>query len=167
MHAIERFSLERHAGPYESWPRRTRLFDRGAPTQLAIPAYVLLHQFEVPGGFLLVLDDDCPHEEFTTFCLLGADLRLLSRRWLGVPYASFFLRAIEWVDERRFVADFGDEPAAATAWERARSAYHGDWAPARVGFVLRSRGIPYLFPRLALRNPRRWPAACARFETMH
>jgi len=144
MHAIERFSLERHAGPYESWPRRTRLLDAGAPTGLALPAYVLLHQFQVPCGFLLVLDDNCPHEEITTFCLLTADLRVLSRRWLGAPYATFYLDAIEWVDERRFVADFGD---------------------CRRGFVLRSRGIPYLLPRLALRDPRCWPAARVRFET--
>jgi hypothetical protein len=41
-------------------------------------------QFGVPCDFLLVLDDDCPHEEVTTFCLLGAN-RALSQRWLGVP----------------------------------------------------------------------------------
>ena len=86
MQPIERFSLERHSGPYETWPYRTRLLDGGAPTGLALPAYVLLHQFEVPGGFLLVLDDDCPHEEITSFCLLSADLRVAkcafrSRRW--------------------------------------------------------------------------------------
>jgi hypothetical protein len=144
IHAIERFSLERHAGPYETWPRRTRLLDGGAPTRLALPAYALLHQFQVPCGFLLVLDDDCPNEEITTFCLLSAELRVLSRRWLGVPYGSFFLLAIEWIDARRFVADFGDE---------------------RRGFVLRARGIPYLFPRLSMRAARGWPAAHSRFET--
>ena len=159
MHAIERFSLERHAGPYESWPRRTRLLDRGAPTGVALPAYVLLHQFEVQRGFLLVLDDDCPHEEITTFCLLSADLRVLSRRWLGVPYGSWFLRAIEWIDERRFVGDFRDDPLA----EPRPRAECTD----RVGFVIRSRGIPYLRPRLGMFDARRWPAARARFETRH
>jgi hypothetical protein len=143
-HELDRFALERHAGAYATWPARSRLLDRGAPTRLALPGYALLHQFQVPGGFLLVLDDDCPHEEVTTFCLVSAELRVLSRRALGVPYGSFYLRAIEWIDARRFVADFG-----------------GD----RRGFVLRTRGIPYLLPRLSLRAARGWPEARMRFET--
>ena len=165
MHPIDRFALERHAGPYESWPHRTRLLDRAAPTQLKLGGYALLHQFEMAGGFLLVLDDDCPHEEITSFYLLGPDLRVLSRRWLGVPYGSFFLRAIEWIDERRFVADFSDgEQVAAEQIERS-SARQPTWD--RVGFEFRSRGIPFVRPRLGLYADPRWPAPRARFETRH
>jgi hypothetical protein len=163
MHAIDRFSLERHTGPYDTWPRRTLLLDRGTPTKIKLPAFVLLHQFEVPGGYLLVLDDDCPHEEITTFCLLDPHLRVHSRRWIGVPYGSFYLRAIEWIDERRFVADF-DWPS--DDGQPKPPPKPTQWPPNdRLGFVIRSRGIPYLWPRLAMRDPTRWPPARLRIET--
>ena len=72
------FSLERHAGPYETWPLRTRLWVDGTPSPLRIPGYALLHQFATPNGHLLVTDCECPFEEATSFVLLDKKSQLLS-----------------------------------------------------------------------------------------
>lgn len=102
--AVERvdlFALERHAGPYEKWPLRTRLLVRGEPSATQVPGYELLHQFRTPQGFLLVTDWDCPFEEGTNFILLEqATLRILARRELAVPYGSFLLDRFEWIDDQ-------------------------------------------------------------------
>jgi len=129
---ISRFALEAHPGPYEKWPSRSRLLDAGAPTRRRIPGYTLLHQYELPDGYLLVTDYDCPFEEMTVFTLLGPDLRTLSCRRIGAPYNSFLLTGLEWNGEREFVAAFGSD--------------------CRFRFTVRPRGIPLLRPRLAVRR---------------
>lgn len=134
MIPIERFSLERHAGPYESWPVRSRLFADGAPTEILLSGYDLLHQFETADGYLLVADHQSPYEEATTFALVSRDLRLLSERTLAAPYATFLLDALRWTDEHRLVATF-----------------HGDL---HYEVTIRERGIPFLRPRLKLKRMR-------------
>jgi hypothetical protein len=130
-----RFCLERHQGPYETWPLRSRLLDEGRPTRLSLPGYDLIRQYQIDAGYLLVTDYDCPFEESTNFLLLSDDLHPLSRRRLGAPYASLSLEAIEWLDEQRFVAIM-----------------HGGhrWLGA-----IRPWGIPFLLPRLRLKWIRR------------
>jgi hypothetical protein len=39
MKPINRFTLEKHDGPYEKWPLRSRLFLDGKPTDLSLPGY--------------------------------------------------------------------------------------------------------------------------------
>jgi hypothetical protein len=132
MVPINRFTLEQHSGPYESWPLKSRLFFDGQSTTVMLPGYVLLHQFETPRGYILVTDCDCPFEEYTSFALLDRNLRLISCRWLGWPNSTFLLERIHWLDETRFVAIF-----------------FGDL---RVEFTIRPRGIPYLRPRLKMQR---------------
>lgn len=132
MIPIHRFSLEQHAGPYDTWPLRTRVLADGEPTELFIPGYVLLHQFAVDDEYLLVTDYDCPFEEATVFVLLSGDLRILARRTVGVMYNSFLLTGLEQTGPRQLVARFGDD--------------------FRVRVTVRPRGIPFLRPRLSVRR---------------
>lgn len=132
MAIVARFSLARHQGPYQNWPLRTRLHADGKPTEVCVPGYDLLYQFETPAGYLLVTDYDCPFEEATSFILLRRDLRLVSYRTLSVPYASFILDHIEQLADDRFRAVFHDNQA---------------WL-----VVIRPWGIPGLPPRLLLKR---------------
>ena len=130
MTPIARFTLERHDGPYESWPLRTRVFKNGAATATKIPGFQLLHQFETAQGYLLITDDDCPFEEATHFVLLAHTLRVLSSSTLAVPYASFLLKSVEPAADDRLIAVFN----ADERWQ----------------LTIRTWSIPYLRPRLKL-----------------
>lgn len=132
-----RFELQTHTGPYQSWPGRSQLIVDGEPHRTVVPGYVLLRQYVLPDGFLLVTDFDCPLEESTCFVWLSPQLRVVSHRSLGGMYASFLLKRVQWLNERELVASFIG---------------HGDWH-----VTLRSWSVPYLRPRLGLRraSPRR------------
>ncbi|OAI28513.1 hypothetical protein [Methylomonas koyamae] len=96
MQAIDVFSLASHAGDYRYWPLQTRLLQNGVPTACYVPGYRLLHQFQTgTGDYLLICDWDCPFEEASEFVLLSPELRILARRSLGLPYASFVLDGVE------------------------------------------------------------------------
>lgn len=130
MNAISEFSLEKHSGPYESWPLKSRLLRHGGPTSLLLPGHSLLHQFRTEHGFLFITDDDCPMEEVTHFVLCDSDLQSISSRFVGWAYCSFTLERVEWVDAQHLLAVFDhDDPWVVT---------------------IRSWGIPYLVPRLKL-----------------
>ena len=129
---IERFSLERHTGPYELWPLRTRLLADGVPTGIRLPAYSMLHQYETAAGFLIAMDCDCPFEEATTFALVSRDLRLLGRRTFSTMYGSYLLLDLRWKDDDRFVATFN--------------------ADVRYEVTIRDRSIPFLSSRLGVRE---------------
>jgi hypothetical protein len=134
MTAVNRFALQGHDGPYESWPLESRLIADGMPTKTKLPGYTLLHQFETAGAYLLITDYDCPFEERTSFVLLGKSLRVLSCRALGGWFASFLLQDIEWIDGSHFIAVFnGDD---------------------RWRLTIRAWGIPLLRPRLKLERCR-------------
>ena len=62
MKPIERFTLETHDGPYETWPSRTHARVNGERCGLTVSGYVLLRQFETPDAYLLVTDYDCLFE---------------------------------------------------------------------------------------------------------
>lgn len=110
MESIRLFSLERHEGPYEKWPRRTRLFVNGEPSRTTVPGYTLLHQFLTDYGFLLLTDCDCPFEETTNIVLLDqASLRIISHQQFCAPYASFNLDKFEWIDRRRAKLTFNKD----------------------------------------------------------
>src|SRR5437867_9201341 len=106
MTPLTEFSLEKHSGPYESWPLKSRLLRNGQPTRLSLSGYQLLHQFRVEPGFLFITDYDCPYEESTHVTLCDSNLRRLSSRFLGWPYTSFLLHRVEWLDPQRLVAIF-------------------------------------------------------------
>ncbi len=129
---VDRFELQAHDGPYQSWPGRSRLIVDGELHTTAIPGYVLLRQYALPDGYLLVTDFDCAFEESTCFTLLSLNLRVTSHRTLGGMYSSFLLKRVQWYNERELVATFID---------------HGDWR-----LTIRPWSIPYLRPKLKLRR---------------
>jgi hypothetical protein len=93
MERIDAFSLAKHEGPYEKWPRRTRLYFNGNDTGVDIPGYIVEGQYRCSEGYLLITSHDCPFEESNDFLLLGSDFRVLAQNRLGVPYASFLIHA--------------------------------------------------------------------------
>jgi hypothetical protein len=107
--AINQFALEQHRGAYETWPVRSRLIADGLTHDVTIPGYQLLHQFEIPDGYLLVTDFDCPYEEATNFVFLSPALQVLAKRSVGVMYSSFLLDSLEWTGARELKATFFQE----------------------------------------------------------
>jgi hypothetical protein len=103
-----RFALEQHDGAYETWPLQSRLIVDGVARDVAVPGYQLLHQFELPDGYFLVTDFDCPYEEATNFVLLSCGMDILAIRSLGAMYASFLLDKLSWINDRQLTATFYD-----------------------------------------------------------
>jgi hypothetical protein len=103
------FALEQHPGAYETWPAKSRLIADGLTLDVAVPGYQLLHQFEIPDGYFLLTDFDCPYEEATSFILVSRDMKMLAKRSIVVMYRSFLLDALEWIDPRQLTATFHDQ----------------------------------------------------------
>jgi hypothetical protein len=93
MELISSFSLEKHEGPYESWPRLTRLFFDGQATGTSVPGYVIEAQYRCPEGYLLITSQDCPFEESSDFILLSPRFEVVAQRFLGEMYGSYLLHA--------------------------------------------------------------------------
>lgn len=94
MKELQAYALERHLGPYESWPSRTALLLEGRPTGTNVPGHGLLHQWELADGRrLLITDMDCPWEEETHVLLLDAGHHLLARTRFGLPWGFYLLAA--------------------------------------------------------------------------
>jgi hypothetical protein len=88
---IDRYSLEPHTGPYDSWPLDSALRVNGVLTQARVPGCVVEAQYETILGDILVTSHDCPFEESNTFVLLDSSHAIVSRAELGIPYDSFLL----------------------------------------------------------------------------
>lgn len=93
MQVIESFTLEQHNGPYEDWPRSTRLYFNGVDTGTQVHGYVLEGQYCCAQGYLLILSFDCMFEEANEFVLLAADFKPLARRLLGAAYHCYSIDA--------------------------------------------------------------------------
>ena len=91
MQEIERFSLETHTGPYESWPLVSELMDDGVPTGCRIPGYVIERQYACGQNFLLITSYDCPFEEAQNFLLLDSAFQIIAKKFLGVAYDTYRL----------------------------------------------------------------------------
>ena len=99
---LDRFALQAHSDEYASWSAYSPLIIDGVLSTTKIRGYQLLHQFDTPLGFLLITDEDCPYEEATSFTLLDRhSFKRLSERTLAVPYGSFSLEDIAWLDHYR------------------------------------------------------------------
>jgi hypothetical protein len=132
MKEIQQFSLEKHEGPYEKWPSRTRLFENEKEIGIRVPGYNLLHQFELKEYYLLITDDDCPFEEGTNFILISKAKKILAYQILFVRYGSVTLESVKWIDEQHLRVVF----------------YENDhWM-----LTIRPWGIPYLRSRLKLKR---------------
>lgn len=96
-----------------------RLLQNGVPTACYVPGYRLLHQFQTgTGDYLLICDWDCPFEEASEFVLLSPELRILARRSLGLPYASFVLDGVRNRRTRPIAFDVLSGSAMAVACRR-------------------------------------------------
>jgi hypothetical protein len=91
MHLVDLFTLETHTGPYEKWPRRTRLFADGVDTGQSVSGYVMEAQYRCAAGYLLVTSYDCLFEEANTFYLLNERFETISSTTLGVMYGTYLL----------------------------------------------------------------------------
>ncbi|WAW09952.1 hypothetical protein NB640_12130 [Oxalobacter vibrioformis] len=132
MLEITRFSLEKHRGPYEKWPLKTRLVADGAMLDLTIGGYTLLRQFETEAGYLLVTDYDCMYEEVISFTLIDkACTRVLSHRQIGAPYQTYWLGDVIWKDPWRFEATIENSDVIAS-------------------FTIRKFHIPGFYPQLGM-----------------
>lgn len=99
IQGISLFALPAHDGAYESWPLKTELLKRGAPTGKFVPGFVIEAQYEWDDHYLIVTSWDCPFEEAQEFLLLSANLDILAKKHLGAMYATV------WIDKHEAVAD--------------------------------------------------------------
>lgn len=141
MQPLQRFALEKHSGPYEKWPARTRVIVDGVlHATLAIPGYDLLRQYETALGFVLITEYDCPFEEAVSITLVAPDLsRVICTSTIGAAYYTFWLDEVEWIDAHHF--------------RLTCEGVVGDWL-----VTLRARHIPVLSPAVFIKR-RAAPAA--------
>lgn len=135
MREIKEFSLERHAGEYEIWPKRSRLLRDGTPLSVTLPGYNLVRQYDTVDGYLFVTDYDCMYEEITNFIFVDKNTKwILSERAIGQIYSTFLLDDIIWQSERHFTAILSKIPFL---------------------FTIRHYFVPYLYPKLGVKWPPR------------
>lgn len=88
---IDRYSLEPHSGPYESWPTTSILRVDGQRSAARAPGFQIEAQYATALGDLLITSYDCPFEESNSFVLVDASLRIRARAQLLVPYSTYLL----------------------------------------------------------------------------
>jgi hypothetical protein len=91
MQIVSLLSLEKHAGPYEKWPRLSRLYADGKDTGKKIPGYEIVGQYKCQDGYLLITSQDCPYEETNDFLLLNDEFDVVAKNCLGLVYSSFLI----------------------------------------------------------------------------
>jgi hypothetical protein len=91
MQIISLLSLEEHSGPYEKWPRLSRLYSDGKDTGKKIPGYVIEAQYKCQHGYLVITSQDCPYEEANDFLLLNDKFDVVAKESLGLIYSSFLI----------------------------------------------------------------------------
>jgi hypothetical protein len=134
---VNNFSFAERENDQYRLESRSRLFVDGTPTDTWIPGLSIIRQFEIPIGYLLVTDYDCPFEEITNFILLTREHQIASRKSIGpsalsfAPNISCLLEHIEWKDSAHFTVNF----------EGQQDEWH---------FTIRDRGIPVIYPMLKM-----------------
>jgi len=110
MKAVSRFSILKHEGAYETWGGTSQLIIDGTVTNHTVPGYTLLHQFEVDGGYLLLLDYDCPFEEALVAVRLNESYKVISKEVFGAMYTSWMLESLTIHDSLNIDLYFGGGP---------------------------------------------------------
>lgn len=141
MQAIDEYRLDRHPGPYASWPQDTPVYKGGWDTGIRVPGYVLDAQYRTPLGDLLVTSYDCPFEEASTFILLDPQTGILARADLAAPYDRYLLVGHWPIDSDTLALHYAE-----TLFYRLSITAPGGW------FGLRRR------PRLKLKPVPTWRA---------
>ena len=109
MKPITRFSLKKHEGPYEDWGGKSQILIDGVLTNHWTPGYILLHQFKIGDGFLLLLNYDCPFEESVVAVRLSEDFKILAEKHFGFWYCSWDLDDISVQNPWTLDISFGPE----------------------------------------------------------
>jgi hypothetical protein len=84
MEQIKLFSLEKHDGPYATWPSSSCLFADGVDTRQKLPGFQIEAQYACNSGYLVITNYDCPHEERDEFILLNSSFETIARTWSHV-----------------------------------------------------------------------------------
>jgi hypothetical protein len=95
MQPLTTFSLQKHAGPYESWPLVSGLLREGIGVGKNVPGYVLEAQYRCHVGYLFVTSWDCPFEEQLEVVLTDERFDILDSRSIGAMYDSTWLMSHE------------------------------------------------------------------------
>lgn len=117
----------------------SQLIISGLPSTTKIPGITLLHQYEVPNGYLLITDYDTPWEENIEVVLLNRNFKRVSSCtpnfffFSVLPVVFFWLSKVDWINERTLVV-------------------HSSGPDISYEIFIRSWGIPYLWPRLRARK---------------
>ena len=85
MNIINKFSLQKHDGEYESWPLKSSLYYCGEELGVEISGYVIDKKFELADYFLLFISWGCPFEETCEVYVLNKLKKLLVVTALGHP----------------------------------------------------------------------------------
>lgn len=109
MQAISSLALEKHTGPYEKWPSKTRLLINGEHSAHKVNGYEIEAQYQTTFGILLITSYDCPFEEANDFYLLDGNGRPLSHCLLSAPYGSFLLNKHWPLCERTLALHYYDD----------------------------------------------------------
>ena len=108
METTSHFFIEKHKGPYEKWPLKSKLFYDNKDTGRKIPGFSLRYQFKVGNETLLITDWDCPFEEVTEILILNGAFKIISHKRIGGWYYSWLLHGIEYVGDKQFLLFFGE-----------------------------------------------------------
>jgi len=95
VEAIDLFSLQSLAGPYDQSPVKSRLLCEGRDTGIAIQGLGLDFQFQTPGFYVLFANWSCPFEESIEITLLDRNLERVAHRSISRDYGSIYLESVE------------------------------------------------------------------------
>lgn len=108
MQKIDLFGLEKHNGPYQNWPRQTRLFFNGADTGQMIHGYVIEAQYRFSKGYILITSLDSFFEQSNDIFLLNKKFKILTKMELCLPSASCLLCSHQSISEREIRLQYSD-----------------------------------------------------------
>ena len=111
MTPIKTFSLLPHDGPYETWGGVSQLLVDGVLTEHRVPGYILLHQFSIGDGYLLLLNYDCPYEESVVAVRLDIHLKVVTQNHFGFMNTIWDLEDISIEDPWTIDLYFGGGPS--------------------------------------------------------
>ena len=108
MNIINKFSLQKHDGKYESWPLKSSLYYCGEELGVEIPGYVIDKQFELADYFLLFISWDCPFEEACEVYVLNKLKKIVSSYGFNASYNSYNLLTVTELSKNHYKLIFSE-----------------------------------------------------------
>jgi hypothetical protein len=109
MEATSTFTLKRHHGEYESWPRESELLLYGNATGKSIPGYVLEAQYRCGSHYLFVTSWECLFEDSLEVVLTDECFDLVDRKAVGAMYTTTWLERHEVIAEYQLLLHCDNE----------------------------------------------------------